>query len=787
LKVVLFALFALTSFNVIAQVKTTFTPRYNGSINGDVTVIANNTISRTATTNYNGLDGNHDFTNNVYVDIDSDPTTFNSSNATLTNPAPLVNCLEIERVLLYWVAGDKGLISNGVEADNQPSWNFNDVKIQLPGQSTYTTVTADEVIFRGRDENPHFEFDPYVCFKDITTQVNALASPFGTYQVANVEGREGFLINHNSNGNTGTSGGWQIIIVYKSPDLNLRNITLFDGYANVSEAINNFDVNFSGFQTVPNGEVKSKIVIGALEGDRDLIGDKLQIQAVNNVYTDISTPLRPADNFFNSSIDINDTTFIDRVPASTNTLGFDASVFTLDNNGNSLIDNNQTSAVFRMTSAGETYGLYSLGFSIEVFEPRLDILLTATPNTLSPGQNATSVNFSIDASNTGNDNAQNIVLTTTLDPAITLVEPIQNLPTGVTYAFDPTTQLLTFNIGNNALPTDGSGLDIDFETQVQDNCYFLENGCTGSVPIQFDVNFTGEINLNPQSTTSSQGLDPLCNVVDNMPTVITLNNPAPATWTNAPGSLDVSVACSDPTALANAQALEPVPSCDGLTPIKTTGAFVASNTCSSNGTYTNTWTFTDQCGNTIDEYVQTITVEDSTPPDLTNCNLINQTIECALSENEANIVDWNLTNISILEGCSVNNCSNTNVTVTSNFVLSNFVDSCGSTGSITVTYTVEDDCGNTTTTQATFTIIDTISPDLSNCVIPTLETIECGDSNINQSNAALWNNEYYYLCSNIKFCRYYSSYFCRNFTGQYYSRFQCYSSRRNINRYRCMW
>jgi len=130
---VLFILFALTSYNVTAQVKKPFTARYDGSINGDVTIIANNTISRTATGNYTGLDGNHDFTNNVYVDIDSDNTTFNSSNATLVNPAPFASCLEIDRVFLYWAAGDKGLIDdNNVEEDNQPGWNYNDIKLQLP-------------------------------------------------------------------------------------------------------------------------------------------------------------------------------------------------------------------------------------------------------------------------------------------------------------------------------------------------------------------------------------------------------------------------------------------------------------------------------------------------------------------------------------------------------------------------------------------------------------------------------------------------------------------------------
>ncbi|MBT8266480.1 MAG: hypothetical protein KJO41_07015, partial [Bacteroidia bacterium] len=143
-----FMLLACSSFYMNAQVMNSFTPRLNETMQGDFTTIANNVLSRHAVNPYTGEAGNHDFTNNVYVDIDNDATTFNSSSANLTNPEPNIDCLNIYKAYLYWAAADREQ-SDG--SDNQPNWNYNDVKLRLPGETNYTTVTADEVLFRGRD------------------------------------------------------------------------------------------------------------------------------------------------------------------------------------------------------------------------------------------------------------------------------------------------------------------------------------------------------------------------------------------------------------------------------------------------------------------------------------------------------------------------------------------------------------------------------------------------------------------------------------------------------------
>jgi len=100
-------------------------------------------LSRTATMDYNDEDDNHDFIDNVYVDIDNDSTTFNSSSANFTNPEPQLACVSILKAYLYWAAADKEK-DNG--EDNQPNWNFDDIRLMLPGETIYSTLKADEII-----------------------------------------------------------------------------------------------------------------------------------------------------------------------------------------------------------------------------------------------------------------------------------------------------------------------------------------------------------------------------------------------------------------------------------------------------------------------------------------------------------------------------------------------------------------------------------------------------------------------------------------------------------------
>ncbi|WP_178988292.1 Ig-like domain-containing protein [Winogradskyella schleiferi] len=140
---------------------------------------------------------------------------------------------------------------------------------------------------------------------------------------------------------------------------------------------------------------------------------------------------------------------------------------------------------------------------------------------------------------------------------------------------------------------------------------------------------------------------------------------------------------------------------------------------------------------TVSATTQTTTdlIEDTTPPDTSNCTVLDETFECNGSDNETVANDWNAANILALENCATDACGN-NFTVTSDYAFGNLVSTCGAGGSISVTYNLTDATGNASTFTATLTLEDTTGPDLSACTALDV-TIEC--SSENETNAIAWN------------------------------------------------
>ena len=321
-----FLLLVIGSINTIyAQVNTTETPFVarpldatgNSYINikGDYTFLSNSVMNRIlpgetkANTPYNGGSSNNSL-HVEYIDIDSDDDTFSSSSSTLTLP----DCSRIYYAGLYWAGNyddersdDKWWNHVGDYAlfpiDEGDHKDASAIKFRVPG-GTYIDIQADinadpvgeedDIIIDGNGVTPN---NPYVCYKNVTNQLQALADPSGEYMVANVRGTRG-TTNHGA-------AGWTLVIVYENPTLPGKYISIFDGYEGITTQTGNTqaDIDFSGFQTIPTGNVEARIGVSVLEGESSLSGDNFRIKSSSGTsFSPISNTTNPTNNFFNSTI-----------------------------------------------------------------------------------------------------------------------------------------------------------------------------------------------------------------------------------------------------------------------------------------------------------------------------------------------------------------------------------------------------------------------------------------------------------------------------------------------------
>ena len=199
-KILLLQCFFLAAFlTATAQISIPFTIRYQNTVKGDMIVVGNTVLGTTKTGNFDNQNVSNGQVNQVYVDIDNDPTTFNSSSANVKDPNPGGACPRtVKKAFLYWAA--VGL--NNTAASKK-------VKFKVDN-GNYQEITATNILTAT---------DAYVYVADITDK---LTNVEGTYTVANIQAPIGV--------SSGYAGGWTLFIVYEDTSKPARNITLFDGF-----------------------------------------------------------------------------------------------------------------------------------------------------------------------------------------------------------------------------------------------------------------------------------------------------------------------------------------------------------------------------------------------------------------------------------------------------------------------------------------------------------------------------------------------------------------------------
>ncbi|WP_031453796.1 SprB repeat-containing protein, partial [Flavobacterium chungangense] len=525
LKIALLFLFFLLSNVGSSQNLKPFVREYNQQLKGDILVIGNNILNRRSVSNngtvtspntaYNGTGFNGDF-DMRYINIDNGATSgiFSSSSANLTipnNQAPADPCYRIAYAALYW----SGTLKSPADRSN-----INKVKIKVPNtaNNSYQDITGTiihDITTSAGGINPD-NTQAYACFAEITSLLSP-TNPNGTYTVANVIASQGF------NGGTGNSAGWSLFIVYEDSSLPSKAISTFNGFTARAQGGGPNNTVISGFTTIPIGPVQARFAFAALEGDRGYRGDYLSING-----TTITPTTRPLDNgqnnFFNSTINSLNTSFTDRVPNSTNTLGFDTGVIDINPSSN-IIKNNDTSATITLGTNSDIFIYYFTAFSVDIIAPK--VILTkgvrdASNNDASnaPVNLGDVLTYELGFKNEGNDNARNYVITDELpiNTEFNFPADILTLPTGMTMPttaagnqyvqYNATTRVLTFNVPNNLLEINDPLSQIRFKVKVVDDCSKLTNACSNLIKNTAYSNYLGTNNtgtFNDQSYTSVAG------------------------------------------------------------------------------------------------------------------------------------------------------------------------------------------------------------------------------------------------------------------------------------------
>ncbi|MCL9809971.1 beta strand repeat-containing protein, partial [Flavobacterium luminosum] len=507
----LVVLFLINSVTYAQNLKP-FTPRFDQDLKGDILLIGNNTLSRktnSTSTNvpYNGNSQNGGI-NMQFIDIDVDATTFNSSSADLVIPSASSSCYRIKYAGLYWA----GILQSNTRT------GINNVKLKLPGSSTYTNITG--TIIHDDPNNPIGDDDNkvYACYYDITSLVTGLANPQGTYTVADVVSSTGY------NGGTGLSAGWSIFVVYEDPNLPAKSIVSFDGFSGIGGATT-LNIPISGFRTIPSGPVRAKFAFSCLEGDYSITGDYLEINGTK-IATSYTNRPRTTNNFFNSTINDINGIIAARSPNSENTLGYDAGIISNFNNSNAVLGNNATSANIKLGSGGDVFFYFFNAFAVDIIEPQIVLTKTIEDNAGNPIADGSAVNlgqsltYVIGFQNIGNDDATNVTIRDVLPVNVIYNHPTDLvLPTGVTVAsYNAATREIILNVDPSLVNVGDPRYTIRIKVRVVANCYELIDACENRIINQAFASYQGVINTTPITDDPSLSTFSACNLGTPSPT-----------------------------------------------------------------------------------------------------------------------------------------------------------------------------------------------------------------------------------------------------------------------------
>lgn len=234
-----------------------------------------------------------------YVDVDSDPNTYNSSRAEVRVPQGG----RVTYARLYWGGNLK-------VGEQKPPKDNGRVLIAEPG-GQYKELLADSVV----GHRVAHGADAFQASADVTKLVRESGS--GLYTVAQINVAMGRSA-------AGAWGGWTLVVAYENAAEPLRHLAVWDGFDALGERTGDSPLVRLAELPFPAG-ANGRAGLVAYNGDRGSVGDSLTVSAAGRT-TALGDAANPLDDVLNSTIG---GAVSERVPAYANTLGYDSDVFEL--------------------------------------------------------------------------------------------------------------------------------------------------------------------------------------------------------------------------------------------------------------------------------------------------------------------------------------------------------------------------------------------------------------------------------------------------------------------------
>jgi hypothetical protein len=302
--------------------RLSFTERYRALQHGGIVRAANASITcRTAQgpscpeaqAGGPGVNGDFDM---FYVDVDRDANTYNSTRAEVRLPSGS----RVTYARLYW----GGNLRVG---EQKPPQDNGRVLIAEPG-GEYKELLADTTVGHRVMDG----MDAFQASADVTRLVREGGA--GLYTVAQINIAMG-------RSTAGAWGGWTLVVAYENPAEPLRHLSVWDGFTPLGSGTGQ-EIGIGGLDFAAGAWGRAGLV--TYNGDRGTGGDSLTVTSGQSVSA-LSNAANPRDDVLNSTIS-EPGTDASRVPAHTNTLGYDSDVFDLG----SALQNGGDQATFRIQS-----------------------------------------------------------------------------------------------------------------------------------------------------------------------------------------------------------------------------------------------------------------------------------------------------------------------------------------------------------------------------------------------------------------------------------------------------